>query len=124
MNARARGVGLGALQVLEQLAVAHGELLVILVARLVEEPAYVFGRDVLDLVDAHQRGLAALALDLLGEPLEVLVPLGGVREQVGRTLERHRPQRAQSPPHPDAQARGLGRDTDEEQEERVGRHVP
>ena len=83
-----------AVETLEHLAVPRGELTVVVIARLVEEPQDVGRTQVLDLLHAHQRGVAALALDLLGQPLEVLVALRCVGQQVGRALQGHRPQRA------------------------------
>jgi hypothetical protein len=53
---------LAALEALQDLAIAHGELLVVPVAGLVEELPDLGRRDVLDLVDADERRVAALAL--------------------------------------------------------------
>ena len=108
-----------ALEALEQLAVARGELPVLPVARLVEEPQHVVRRHVLDLLDPNEGGVSALPLDLLGEPLEVLVPLRHVRQQVGRPLQRHRAEGPQAAPHAHAQARRGGREPDQQEEERV-----
>jgi hypothetical protein len=77
------------LEALEDLAIARGKLPIVEIARLVEQAEYVVLADVLDLLDADQRRFSALALDLLGEPLKVLVPLRRIRQQVGGALERH-----------------------------------
>src|SRR4029453_3650521 len=61
-------------EALQHLAVADGELPVVPVTRVVEQPADIVRGEVLDLLDADQGGLAPLALDLLGQPLEALVP--------------------------------------------------
>jgi hypothetical protein len=62
-------------------------------------------RDGFDLLDADQRGVAALALDLLRQPLEVLVAVRRVRQQVRRALQRDGAEAAQPAPHAHAQAR-------------------
>ena len=116
VDARARGGGLP-LESLEHLAVARGELPVVRVARLVEQANDVRPAHVLDLLDADQGRLAPLALDLLGKPLEVLVTVRRVRQQVGRALERDGAQRAQPAPHAHAQARRGRRQTYYQQEE-------
>ena len=103
-------------ELLEHLAVARRELAVVPVARLVEEPEHLAGAEVLDLLDADQRGVAPVPLDLLREPLEVFVPLGRVGQQIGGALEGHRAQRPQPPPHADAEARGGGRQPDQQEE--------
>src|SRR5213595_485375 len=94
------------IETLEQLAVARGQVLVVLVARRVEELEHLGRADVLDLLHAHQRGVAAVALDLLSEPLKVLVPIRRVGQEVRGALERDGAQRAQPPPDPHTQARG------------------
>ena len=45
-------------EALQHLAVADGELPVVPVARVVEQPADIVGREVLDLLDADEGGLA------------------------------------------------------------------
>src|SRR5437867_1429487 len=102
-------------EALQHLAIARRELSVVLIARLVEHPLHVLGADVLDLLDPDERGLPALALDLLREPLEVLVLLRRVGQEIRGALQRHRAERAQSAPHTDAEARGRGGDPDQEE---------
>src|SRR5205823_13432497 len=63
------------IETLEQLAVARGQMLVVLVARRVEELEHLGRADVLDLLHAHERGVAAVALSLLSMPLNVRVPI-------------------------------------------------
>jgi len=58
---------------LEQLPVALGEGRVVLVAGLLEQAHHVRPLHVLDPVHAEQGGLAPVALDLLREPLKLLV---------------------------------------------------
>ena len=103
-------------EALQQPAVSHREVPVVLVARLVEEPQDVGRTQVLDLVDAHERRLASVSLDLLREPLEVLVAVRCVGEQVGGALEGDGPERAEPSPHPNAQARRRRRQSDQQQE--------
>jgi len=59
-----------------------------------------------------------VAPHLLGQPLEVLVPLRRIGEQVRGALQRHCPERAQPPPHPHPET-GRGRRQTEEQEEEL-----
>src|SRR5262249_45066349 len=80
-----------AVEVPGQLAVASGRGLVVLVARLVEQAEPPGRAHVSDLLASDERGLAAVALDPLGEPLKVLAPVRRVGQQVGGALERHRP---------------------------------
>jgi hypothetical protein len=75
------------------------------VAGLLELAHHVRLLHVLDAVDAQQGGLAAIALNLLREPLELLVPVRGVGQEVGRALERHRAQPSKPPPGAHPQAR-------------------
>jgi len=107
---------------LQQLAVACGELLVVLVARLVEEPQHLGRAHVLDLLDTDERGLAAVALDLLREPLKVLIPIRRVGEHVGGSLERHGAERAQPTPHAHAQTRRRRRHSNQQEEKLLQTH--
>src|SRR5262245_38138646 len=106
-------------EALEDLAVARRELAVIVIAWLVEHSPQVLGADVLDLLDPDQRGLAALALDLLGEPLEVFVSLGRIGQEIRGAFERHRAERPQPAPYAHAEARRGGWHADQQQEERA-----
>src|SRR5438094_891479 len=63
-----------------------------------------------------QRRLASVSLDVLREPLEVLVAVRRVGEQVGGALEGDGPERAEPSPHPNAQARRRRRQPDQQQE--------
>jgi AcrR family transcriptional regulator len=90
---------------LEHLEVAIGQDGVVLVARLLEEANDVGLLHVLDTIHAEQGGFAAVALDLLGEPLELLVAVGGIGQQIGRALERHRAEHPQTAPGAHPQAR-------------------
>jgi hypothetical protein len=82
----------------------------------VEESQHVGRSHVLDLLDADEGGVPAVPLDLLGQPLEVLVALRRVRQQVGGPLERDGAERAEAAPHSHAQTRRGGRQFDQEQE--------
>src|SRR5262249_23292917 len=88
------------------------------IARLVEQAEYVVLADVLDLLDANQRRFSTLALDLLGEPLKVLVPLRRIGQQVGGAFERDGTERPQSTPHAHAKARGGGRQPHQQEKKR------
>ncbi len=112
-----------ALEALQQAPVPHRKLPVLAVTGLVEELQHVTRADILDLLHPDEGGLAAVPLDLLREPLEVLVPLRGVREQVRRPLERHRSHRPQAPPDAHAQTRRGWRHAHEEQEELLLAHA-
>src|SRR5216683_3632936 len=101
---------------LEELAVAIREVRVVLVARFLEEAYDVGLRHVLDALDAEQGGVAAVTLDLLGEPLELLVAVGRVGEQIRPALERHRAQHAQAAPRAHPQARGARREAEQQEE--------
>src|SRR5262245_36611904 len=94
--------------------VARGELPVVTVARLVEQPEHVAGTHVLDLLHPNQCRLAALSLDLLRQPLKVLVALGSVRQQIGRAFQRHRPEGSKPPPDPHPKARRRRRQPDQQ----------
>ncbi len=100
---------------LEQLAVALREGRVVLVASLLEQAHHVRLLHVLDPVHAKQGGLAAVALDLLGEPLELLVAIRRIGQEVGRAPERHRAEPSKPPPGADAQARGAGWETQQQE---------
>jgi len=78
------------------------------VARLVEQARDVLPVDVFDLLDANQRRLPALALELLRERLELSVPRRGIRQEVRRALERPGAERSEPAPDTDAEARGVG----------------
>jgi hypothetical protein len=56
---------------LEQLAIARGQIRVVLIARVLKEADHVRRLHVLDVVHAQQRGVATVTLDLLGQPLEL-----------------------------------------------------
>jgi hypothetical protein len=104
-------------EAVEHLAVAHGELPVIAVAGLVEEARDGGRAHVLDLLDADERRVPPTPLDLLREPLEVLVPLRRVGEQICGTLEGDGAERAESSPHAHAQARRRRRQPDQQEEQ-------
>ena len=106
-----------AIEALQDLAIPRGQLAVVVVPRLVEQALDLLRAHVLDLLDADERGVAALALDLLREPLEVLVPLRRVGQKVCGALQRHGAQRPQPPPDAHAQARRRRRHTHQEQEQ-------
>src|SRR5262249_23853170 len=73
-------------QCLEELSIAPPESAVLRIAGLVEQLNSLVRAHVLDLLDAEKRGLPTLPLDFLGQPLEVLVVVWGVREQIHRAL--------------------------------------
>ena len=60
---------------LEQLAIALGQIRVVLIARVLKEADHIRRLHVLDAVHAQQRGVATVALDLLRQPLELLVAI-------------------------------------------------
>ena len=78
-------------EALQHLAVPERELLVVAVARLVERPEHVGLAQVLDLLNADQGRVAALALHLLREPLEVLVASGVSGRRYADRLRAPRP---------------------------------
>jgi hypothetical protein len=88
----------------------------------VKESEHVPGAQILHLLDADQRGVAAIPLDLLREPLEVLVSLGGVRQQVSRAFEGHGAKRPQASPDADAEARGPWRQADQQEKKLLLAH--
>src|SRR3990170_1301979 len=97
-----------ALERVEEPPIALGEAAVVVVARVVEQAPQRLRRHVLDAVHLEQRRLAAVALDLLVEPLELLVALRGEGEHPDRVLQRDRAERAEAAPGAHAPARGLG----------------
>jgi len=118
----ARLVGFRALEILQQLAVASGDVFVVRVPRVMEQPEHFRRRHVLDLLNANQRRLPTVPLDLLGEPLKILVPLRRVGQEIRRALQRHRAERAQTAPDPHAQARRPRRHPDQEKKEMLLGH--
>ena len=114
------------LEALGDLAVACGERPVLLLPRLLEAADDLGARHVLDLVHVQQRRLAPALLHFLREPLELLEVLRRERQDVDRLLQRHRPERAELPPHPDPQARrvrGHGHQQDQPRRHRLRRNV-
>ena len=107
---------------LQKLPVPLGEGGVVLVARLLEQAHHLRLRHVLDAIHAEQCRLAPVTLDLLGEPLELLVPVGRVGEEVGRAPERHCAQPPEPPPGAHAQA-GRPRGKAQQQEEPGVQHM-
>src|SRR5258705_10001023 len=105
------------LEGLDHLPVARRKLPVLRVAGLMEQANDVGAAHVLDLVDTEQDRLAAFALDLLAKPLELLVIVRRVREQVDRSLQRDGAQRPEPAPHAHAQTGRVRRQTYYEQEE-------
>src|SRR5215467_642949 len=65
-------------EVLQQLPIPAREPAKLGLTRLVKETDHVLRAHILDLLDAEERGLSPLPLDLLGEPLEMLVVVGGI----------------------------------------------
>src|SRR5262249_13465295 len=118
LHARALRRGL-LLQGIQDLSIPQGELSIVLVAWPLEEPEDLGRAHVLDLLDANERRLSALALDLLGQPLEVLVALRCVGQQIGRALEGNGAEGTQSPPDAHAEPRGCRQHTHKEKEKRV-----
>jgi len=106
------------LEFLQDLAVARSELPIVQIAGLVEQAKHIILTDVLDLLDPDQRRLSALALDLLGEPLKILVPLRRIGQEVGGAFERHRTERSQSTPDAHAETRRVRRKPDQQEEKR------
>src|SRR5712691_1126162 len=79
---------------LEEPPIALGQRGIVGIARFLEEPDHVGLLHVLDLVHLEQGGLTAVLLDLLGEPLKLLVAVGGEGKEIGRALDGHRAQGA------------------------------
>src|SRR5262249_40468402 len=104
-------------QHLEELSVAPSEPAIFGIAGFVEQLHDLVRVHVLDLLDAEERGLAPLPLDLLRQPLEMLVVVRRIGQQVDGPLESDGADRAEAPPHTDPQARRIRRQADYEEEE-------
>ena len=96
-----------AIEGLEELSVAPSKMAVLRIAGLVEQSNDFARAHVFDLLDAEERRLAPRPLNLLGQPLEVLVVVRSVGKEVDRPLEGDGTDRAQPAPHPHAQARRI-----------------
>src|SRR5262249_36934904 len=109
-----------AVKILQQLPVPSREPSELGLARLVKEADHVLWAHVLDLLDAEERGLSPLPLDLFGRPLGMFVVVWGVWQQVDGAFERDRADRTQPPPNPHAEARRIRRQAgDEKKKPRV-----
>src|SRR5207237_9829637 len=102
---------------LKQFAVALSKSAILGIADLVEQLNDLLRAHVLDLLDAEECRLAPRPLNLLGQPLEVLVVVWAVGKEVDGTLERDGTDRPEPAPHPHAQARRIRRQADYEQDE-------
>ena len=99
-----------------------GELLVILVARSVEQGPDLLVGEALDEPGLADDRLAAALHDLAQEPLEVLLRLGRRGQRVDGVLDRDRADALEPPPDLDPQVGGLGRQLmDQQQPARGGR---
>jgi len=76
-----------------------------MVAHLLEQADELRLLHVLDAVDPEQGRVAAVTLDFLGEPLELLVAVARVGKQIGPALQGNGPERAEPAPRAHAQAR-------------------
>ncbi len=99
-----------------ELPVAVGEDRIVGVACLVKETDHLRLLHVLDAVDLEKGRLAPVLLNLLRQPLELLVSVRRERQKVGAALERDGAERPQPAPSADAEARGARRQAQQEKD--------